>query len=613
MDGQNYYTTTKIFVDYSLTPDPSPVRTGEGSGVRALDQANFFSQKSPWPCASRIGLCVCVIALLAWSLPNINLAQRSIIPLQVFGTDFTFQQIASGLSSPVAITNAKDGSGRLFITLQGGQIMIYNGTQVLATPFLSIAALISCCGERGLLSVAFHPNYTSNGFFYVYYTNTNGDLVIARYRVSANPNIADPNSASIVLTIPRNPAYGNHNGGQLQFGPDGYLYIGPGDGGGGGDPDHNGQNLNSLLGKILRIDVNNGSPYGIPPTNPFVDGNPNTRDEIWAYGVRNPWRFSFDRLTGDLFIADVGQSNWEEVDFQTAGSAGGQNYGWNTMEGNHCYPPSTPSCNMSGLTLPILEYSHSFGCSITGGYRYRGSRIPELYGKYLYSDYCSGRIWGATFNGSTWTTTELADTTYSVTTFGEDEAGEIYFNDYAAGVIYRIVRVTTAALLTVHRSSGNVYADGAYFCGLGTPGPVTPPAAPCFNAGLGADVAERIDSLEFLESGDVVEIDPDHSGYFRKSRGTPLVVGVVSTRAGLTMANRAAQPDFRPSIALIGRVPVKATRENGPIQLGDLLTPSSKPGYAMRCHSPCMTPILGKALGTLNPREGLVMMLVMRP
>ncbi|MBI1742653.1 PQQ-dependent sugar dehydrogenase [Candidatus Acetothermia bacterium] len=535
------------------------------------------------------------------------------IPLQVFGTDFTFQQIASGLSSPVAITNAKDGSGRLFITLKAGKVVIYDGTQVLPTAFLDITSLVLCCdpttdAEQGLLSVAFHPNYASNGFFYVDYTRKpDGATVIARYsRSSNNPNLADPNSALVLLTIPQ--PFSNHNGGQLQFGPDGYLYIGMGDGGSGGDPQNNGQGLNTLLGKILRLDVNSGSPYAIPSTNPFAnDGDPiNTRDEIWAYGLRNPWRFGFDRLTGDLFIADVGQNSWEEVDFQPASSTGGQNYGWRIMEGTHCFNPSI-GCNMTGLTLPILEYGHVSGnCSITGGYRYRGSRIPELYGLYLYGDFCSGRIWGATFNGSTWTTAELMDTAYLISTFGEDESGEIYFAAYSStnGTVYRIIRVTTAALFTVHRSSGNVYADGAYFCGK---------ISACFNSSVGADIAERINSLELLEPGDVIEIDPEHSGYFRKSRGTPLVVGVVSTHAGLTMANRAAQTDVRPSIALIGRVPVKTITENGPIKLGDLLTPSNKPGYAMRCHSPCVTPILGKALGALSAREGWVMMLVMRP
>jgi glucose/arabinose dehydrogenase len=277
------------------------------------------------------------------------------------------QPVAVGLANPVAITNAGDGSGRLFITLQAGRIVIYDGTRVLPTPFLDITPLVSSGGERGLLSVAFHPNYRTNGVFFVDYTNTDGNTVIARYSVSQDANIADPNSAAILLTITQ--PFANHNGGQLQFGPDGYLYIGMGDGGSGGDPSNNAQNLGTLLGKILRIDVDGASPYAIPADNPFV-GVPSTLPEIWAYGLRNPWRFSFDRLTGDLFIADVGQDSWEEVDFQPAGSQGGENYGWRLMEGNHCYNPPT-NCDPGGLTPPILEYEHGTndanGCSISGG------------------------------------------------------------------------------------------------------------------------------------------------------------------------------------------------------------------------------------------------------
>lgn len=350
----------------------------------------------------------------------------------------SLELVATGLNRPVAITHAGDGSGRLFLTLQAGQILIYDGTQVLSPPFLDISALVSCCRERGLLSVAFHPDYERNGFFYVNYTNILGDTVIARYTASADPNVADPNSALILLTIAQ--PFANHNGGQLQFGPDGYLYIGMGDGGSGGDPQNNAQNPGVLLGKLLRIDVDHGTPYSIPPDNPFVD-NPEVRDEIWALGLRNPWRFSFDRLTGDLFIGDVGQNDWEEVDFQPANSAGGENYGWRLMEGNHCFNPSV-NCNNGSLILPILEYSHSLGCSITGGYRYRGTRNPQFYGTYFYGDYCTGRIWGATGdeNGQ-WTTAELLDTDFSISTFGEDENGEIYLAHLATnnGAIYRLV------------------------------------------------------------------------------------------------------------------------------------------------------------------------------
>ena len=250
-------------------------------------------------------------------------------------------------------------------------------------PFLYIESIVSSIGERGLLSVAFHPNYKNNGNFYVNYTNTIGDTVVARYSVSADPNVADRDSSIILLTIPQ--PFSNHNGGGLQFGPDDYLYIGMGDGGSAGDPQNNAQNKGSLLGKILRIDVDSSFPYAIPSGNPFV-GNPLARDEIWALGLRNPWRFSFDRLTGDLFIADVGQGSWEELNFQLVKSSGGENYGWRMMEGSQCFNPPA-NCNDGTLTLPILEYDHTLGCSITGGFRYRGNSNPQLYGIYIYGDF----------------------------------------------------------------------------------------------------------------------------------------------------------------------------------------------------------------------------------
>ena len=353
--------------------------------------------------------------------------------------------IASGLIKPVAITHAGDGSGRLFITLQGGEILIYKGRQLLSNPFLDVSPLVSTGGERGLLSIAFHPDYANNGFLFLNYTNTDGATVIARYRVSPNPNVVDPASAKILLTIPQ-PS-GNHNGGQLQFGPDGFLYIGMGDGGSTGDPSNFAQNSATLLGKMLRIDVDTGSPYTSPSDNPFV-GNPQARDEIWASGLRNPWRFSFDRLNGDLFIADVGQRNWEEVNFQRAESMGGENYGWRLMEGNHCYEPDA-NCNDGSLVLPILEYGHSLGdCSITGGYRYRGTKNPRLYGLYIYGDFCSGRIWGAVEAGSDqWTAVKLLDTDFRISAFGEDEAGEIYVAQWSStgpGAVYRLSQLNEA-------------------------------------------------------------------------------------------------------------------------------------------------------------------------
>jgi uncharacterized repeat protein (TIGR01451 family) len=357
----------------------------------------------------------------------------------------TLELIATGLPRPVAITNARDGSGRLFITLQRGLIVIYDGSQVLPTPFLDITSLVFPIGglgdERGLLSVAFHPNYASNGYFYVNYVNTDNDTVIARYSVSAtDPNVADPASAEIILTIDQ-PSFPNHKGGQIQFGPEGYLYVATGDGGSAGDPGNRAQNPLELLGKMLRIDVDAASPYAIPPDNPCVGHEESCRPEIWAFGLRNPWRFSFDRATGDLFIGDVGQNRFEEINYQPASSGGGQNYGWRLMEANACFNPPA-DCNDGTLTLPILEYDRSLGIAVTGGYVYRGVDSPLLTGLYFFADYGTGRLWVAwPDEAGTWSSVELVDTSYAISTFGEDEAGELYFAAHALtdGAVYRIV------------------------------------------------------------------------------------------------------------------------------------------------------------------------------
>lgn len=347
----------------------------------------------------------------------------------------------AGFSQPTHIANAADGSARLFVVEQGGTIRIVKNGVLQSTAFLDIHTQISCCGERGLLSVAFPPGYAGKGYFYVYYTNTAGDLVIARYFVTANPDVADPNSAVIVLTVPH-PINANHNGGQLAFGPDGYLYIGTGDGGSAGDPPNNAQNTNVLLGKILRIDVESGTaPYAIPNTNPYAQTS-GYRPEIWAFGVRNPWRFSFDRQTHDLYIADVGQNMYEEIDFQPAGNQGGQNYGWRIMEGMHCYNAAT--CNMSGLTLPVFEYSHAPGdCSVTGGFVYRAPQFPRMRGIYFYGDYCTGKIWGLQRNGGTWENMLLYDAPFNITTFGEDEAGNMYLANATNGAIGMLIDLPT--------------------------------------------------------------------------------------------------------------------------------------------------------------------------
>ncbi|MGH9204833.1 MAG: PQQ-dependent sugar dehydrogenase, partial [Vicinamibacterales bacterium] len=293
------------------------------------------------------------------------------------------------------LAHTGDGSGRLFVVEQRGRIYVIENGRRLETPFLDLTSLVSATGyERGLLSIAFHSDYASNGLFFVDYTRqSDGATVIARYHVSDDPNVADSDSGEILLTIDQPEA--NHNGGLVKFGPDGYLYIGMGDGGGAGDRHGtigNGQDPNALLGKMLRIDVNGGEPYAIPPSNPFANGT-NARPEIWATGMRNPWRFSFDRTTGDLFIADVGQSAYEEINFQPASSSGGENYGWRIMEGAHCFNPGS-GCDQSGLTLPVAEYGRQGGCSVTGGYVYRGSALPEWQGVYFYADFCSGEVWG---------------------------------------------------------------------------------------------------------------------------------------------------------------------------------------------------------------------------
>jgi glucose/arabinose dehydrogenase len=342
------------------------------------------------------------------------------------------------------VTHAGDGTGRIFVVEQAGRIQILDNGVVLPVPFLDLASLnpprLIAGGEQGLLSVVIPPGFDVKQHFYVYYTRAaDGAIVVARYRVSAGDgNVADPASEEEILVVPH-PGFGNHNGGQLAFGPDGYLYIGTGDGGGGGDPDNNAKNPLSRLGKLLRIDVESGAaPYGIPPTNPFL-GMPGYRPEIWALGLRNPWRFSFDRGTGDLYIGDVGQGAFEEIDFQPAGDPGGRNYGWNIVEGDSCYPPGTVGCNRTGLAFPVFVYDHSLGCSVTGGNVYRGSAFPSLQGIYLFGDYCSGRIWGMRKNGAGWDNTLLATTTLTISTFGEDESGNVYVANHTSGDLLKIL------------------------------------------------------------------------------------------------------------------------------------------------------------------------------
>ena len=336
----------------------------------------------------------------------------------------------------MALASAGDGSGRLFVVEKKGFIRVVRDHVLADTPFLDITDRVgSLSSEQGLLGLAFHPDYAGNGLFFVNYTDLEGNTVVARFAASGDPNRAEPGSEVVILTLTQ-PAV-NHNGGHLAFGQDGYLYVGTGDGGGAGDQYANGQNGKTLLGAMLRLDVDGEAPYTVPGTNPFV-GRPDVRDEIWALGLRNPWRYSFDRLTGDLFIADVGQNQFEEVNFQPTGSAGGHNYGWPMMEGRHCYLASQP-CERVGLTLPVLEYDHSRGCSVTGGYVYRGQEFPILTGIYLFGDYCNGRIWGlAPAGNGDWQVAELAQVDGQVSSFGEDERGELYLLDMGRGEILKI-------------------------------------------------------------------------------------------------------------------------------------------------------------------------------
>ncbi len=334
---------------------------------------------------------------------------------------YTWVQVVSGLERPVRLAVASDGDPRLFVLEQAGLIRIVQNGALLPTPFLDIRDRVGSQGfEQGLLGLAFHPQYAQNGYFFVNYTDRNGDTVIARFRVSADPNRADPATEEVLLRISQ--PYSNHNGGHLTFGPDGMLYIGTGDGGAAGDPHGNAQSLDTLLGKLLRIDVNHGQPYAVPADNPFV--NRGGRPEIWAYGLRNPWTFTFDRLTGDLFIADVGQDKWEEIDFLPADTPGGANFGWDYREGAHPFegePPASPT-----LIDPVAEYGHDLGCSVTGGEVYRGP-MTTWQGVYFYGDYCSGNIWGLLrLPDDSWKTTLLFQRNFRITAFGADVEGNMY-------------------------------------------------------------------------------------------------------------------------------------------------------------------------------------------
>jgi glucose/arabinose dehydrogenase len=324
--------------------------------------------------------------------------------------------IAAGLDSPVQVVSSHDGSGFLYVALQRGEILQIDPRTGSKSSFLDFSSIVDCCSNGGLLSVVFHPRYRENGQMFVLYVNRNGDTTVARYLRNAEPLI-------LFVAVQPKDNIPNHHGGTLQFGPDGFLYITIGDGGA-GVVTNRAQETGHLLGKLLRIDVDHATPYVIPPDNPFV-GVGGARGEIWSLGLRNPWRFSFDRLTGELLIGDVGQSSWEEIDDVTIGQARGANFGWPIFEGDHCFPPGGPC--QGNFVFPEIEYSHDLGCSVTGGYRYRGSRWPALFGTYLYGDYCSGRIWGDR--------SELLHTNALVVSFGEDDAGELYLVDQRGSLL----------------------------------------------------------------------------------------------------------------------------------------------------------------------------------
>ncbi len=356
-------------------------------------------------------------------------------------TNLALEEVANGFANPLLLTSPP-GDPRLFVVERTGQIQIIDGGVRALRAFLDIGSKVQTAeSEQGLLGLAFHPDYASNGRFFVNYIDkTSDDTVIAEYAVSSDRNLASATEKRLLTIV--QPDW-NHNGGMLAFGPDGYLYIGVGDGGSGGDPSNYAQRTTELLGSILRIDVNGAAPYAIPASNPFASGANGSKAEIWAYGLRNPWRFSFDRSTGDLYIGDVGQADWEEINVQPAGSGGGENYGWRVMEGAHCFNPSS-GCDMTGKVMPVAEYDHTGGaCSVTGGYVYRGSCLTAMQGQYFYGDFCNNKIWTLGWPGDTTPVdrTSNLDPSFAlggISSFGEDAFGELYVISYS-GRIFKIV------------------------------------------------------------------------------------------------------------------------------------------------------------------------------
>ncbi len=416
----------------------------------------------------------CTLFLASWfTLAGIgDVSASQVFASQVFASQSTdssaavvwptlqINEIEGGLAQPVHVTHAGDGSGRLFVVEKGGIIKVLKNGNALSTPFLNISDKVAKCNECGLLSIAFPSDFSSKGYFFVYYNakgnavdlpsenpepdpSDGNDSIIARFTVSSNPDVADAISEVPIMKV--NQPYENHNGGQLAFGKDGHLYIGLGDGGSGGDPLGAGQRRDTLLGKILRVAVSESGTYTVPSDNPFVSDTSVPKKEIWSYGWRNPWRFSFDRQTGDMYIGDVGQGAFEEVDFEAVG-AGGLNYGWNTMEGKSCY--NAISCSQTGLTLPFFDYPRDKGRSVTGGVVYRGTLYPKMQGIYFWGDFASGQMWGAQRDNGNWVVQEFQDTDHGISSFGEDEAGNIYLTDYFNGKLFQLIESTPSPTAT---------------------------------------------------------------------------------------------------------------------------------------------------------------------
>jgi glucose/arabinose dehydrogenase len=418
----------------AASPTPTPALATETPSA----QASPSGQPTDTPQPTSTGPTETPSATPSGSAPSSD-SPSATPPQGAFNPDavaLSIEQIASGYPPLTFLTNAADGSGRIFLVQQRGVIVTIDSAGVETGQFMDISDRIRSGGEQGLLGLAFHPDFESNGRFFVNYTARNSDSVTSEFALDSNGN-GDPASERVLFTI--DDPYPNHNGGMLAFGPDGYLYLGMGDGGSGGDPQNAGQSLNTMLGKMLRVDVNSGDPYGIPADNPFAGGGRGL-PEIWSYGLRNPWRFSFDRETGGMFIGDVGQSAREEIDVEPAGE-GGRNYGWRIMEGDLC--SDDPNCNRRGLTLPAASYGRDDGsCSVTGGYVYRGAQFPSLYGAYVFSDYCSGVLWAFDAEAALATgradMVELGQSGVSPSSFGEDEAGEIYLVGHG-GAVYHLV------------------------------------------------------------------------------------------------------------------------------------------------------------------------------